>query len=198
MEKNRVIFSEDLRNVGNEGITIGLPINMGFYSFNDLDYERIDNILIDNNIQPKNNTNDICRVLEKFIIRKIKGMLHKTDINYYKYETAFYEKNFCKANKNGQLKNEKFYQNYIKLSKNRGLIAIQEIEKIENDVFRRYIKNSNMLPQKKNMVMKKEIYTLIKSRSSYIRNCIMFSRINDLEDFIAHLIIKEKQHNESK
>lgn len=198
MEKNRVIFSEDLRNVGNEGITIGLPINMGFYSFNDLDYERIDNILIDNNIQPKNNTNDICRVLEKFIIRKIKGMLHKTDINYYKYETAFYEKNFCKANKNGQLKNEKFYQNYIKLSKNRGLITIQEIEKIENDVFRRYIKNSNMLPQKKNMVMKKEIYTLIKSRSSYIRNCIMFSRINDLEDFIAHLIIKEKQHNESK
>ena len=198
MEKNRVIFSEDLRNVGNEGITIGLPINMGFYSFNDLDYERIDNILIDNNIQPKNNTNDICRVLEKFIIRKIKGMLHKTDINYYKYETAFYEKNFCKANKNGQLKNEKFYQNYIKLSKNRGLITIEEIEKIENDVFRRYIKNSNMLPQKKNMVMKKEIYTLIKSRSSYIRNCIMFSRINDLEDFIAHLIIKEKQHNESK
>ena len=198
MEKNRVIFSEDLRNVGNEGITIGLPINMGLYSFNDLDYERIDNILIDNNIQPKNNTNDICRVLEKFIIRKIKGMLHKTDINYYKYETAFYEKNFCKANKNGQLKNEKFYQNYIKLSKNRGLITIQEIEKIENDVFRRYIKNSNMLPQKKNMVMKKEIYTLIKSRSSYIRNCIMFSRINDLEDFIAHLIIKEKQHNESK
>ena len=198
MEKNRVIFSEDLRNVGNEGITIGLPINMGFYSFNDLDYERIDNILIDNNIQPKNNTNDICRVLEKFIIRKIKGMLHKTDINYYKYETAFYEKNFCKANKNGQLKNEKFYQNYIKLSKNRGLTTIQEIEKIENDVFRRYIKNSNMLPQKKNMVMKKEIYTLIKSRSSYIRNCIMFSRINDLEDFIAHLIIKEKQHNESK
>ena len=198
MEKNRVIFSEDLRNVGNEGITIGLPINMGFYSFNDLDYERIDNILIDNNIQPKNNTNDICRVLEKFIIRKIKGMLHKTDINYYKYETAFYEKNFCKANKNGQLKNEKFYQNYIKLSKNRGLITIKEIEKIENDVFRLYIKNSNMLPQKKNMVMKKEIYTLIKSRSSYIRNCIMFSRINDLEDFIAHLIIKEKQHNESK
>ena len=198
MEENRVLFSECLIDVGNEGITIGLPINMGFYSFNDLDYERIDNILIDNNIQPKNNTNDICRVLEKFIIRKIKGMLHKTDINYYKYETAFYEKNFCKANKNGQLKNEKFYQNYIKLSKNRGLITIQEIEKIENDVFRRYIKNSNMLPQKKNMVMKKEIYTLIKSRSSYIRNCIMFSRINDLEDFIAHLIIKEKQHNESK
>lgn len=198
MEKNRVIFSEDLRNVGNEGITIGLPINMGFYSFNDLDYERIDNILIDNNIQPKNNTNDICRVLEKFIIRKTNGMLHKTDINYYKYETAFYEKNFCKANKNGQLKNEKFYQNYIKLSKNRGLITTQEIDKIENDVFRRYVKNSNMLPQKKNMVMKKEIYTLIKSRSSYIRNCIMFSRINDLEDFIAHLIIKEKQHNESK
>lgn len=197
MEKNRVIFSEDLRNVGNEGITIGLPINMGFYSFNDLDYERIDNILIDNNIQPKNNTNDICRVLEKFIIRKIKGMLHKTDINYYKYETAFYEKNFCKANKNGQLKNEKFYQNYIKLSKNRGLITIQEIEKIENDVFRRYIKNSNMLPQKE-YGYEKEIYTLIKSRSSYIRNCIMFSRINDLEDFIAHLIIKEKQHNESK
>ena len=198
MEKNRVIFSEDLRNVGNEGITIGLPINMGFYSFNDLDYERIDNILIDNNIQPKNNTNDICRVLEKFIIRKIKGMLHKTDINYYKYETAFYEKNFCKANKNGQLKDDKFYQKYIKLSNERGLITTQEIDKIENDVFRRYVKNSNMLPQKKNMVMKKEIYTLIKSRSSYIRNCVMFSRINDLEDFIAHLIIKEKQHNESK
>ena len=198
MEKNRVIFSEDLRNIGDEELVIKLPINIGFYVFDDLDYQRIDNILLNNSIQLKNDTKDIYKVLENFIIRKTNGMLHKTDINYYKYETAFYEKNFCKANKNGQLKNEKFYQNYIKLSKNRGLITIQEIEKIENDVFRRYIKNSNMLPQKKNMVMKKEIYTLIKSRSSYIRNCIMFSRINDLEDFIAHLIIKEKQHNESK
>lgn len=198
MENNRVIFSEDLRNIDNKGLIIALPINIGFYVFDELDYQKIYNILQNNHIQPENDSNNICSVLEKFIIRKTKGMLHKTDINYCKYETAFYEKNFCKANKNAQLKNEKFYQNYINLSKDRGLITVQEIEKIENDVFRRYIKNSNMLPQKKNMVMKKEIYTLIKSRSSYIRNCIMFSRINDLEDFIAHLIIKEKQFNGNK
>ena len=59
MEKNRVIFSEDLRNIGDEELVIKLPINIGFYVFDDLDYQRIDNILLNNSIQFKNDTKGI-------------------------------------------------------------------------------------------------------------------------------------------
>ena len=39
MENNRIIFSEDLRNIGDEELVIKLPINIGFYVFDDLDYQ---------------------------------------------------------------------------------------------------------------------------------------------------------------
>lgn len=193
-----IIYAENLQQVQTqknyfekfeESMIIKLPNNMGYYIIY-LDSNLITEKLKSYNLQASYIQSMIMSKLKEFIYYKIDGMFNKKDFRYVKYELAFYEKRFCNATQRGNLKNNNEYQKFIDKSLALGLISNAELYRIENNVCRRYIKNTNMRPDKKNLIIKKEIFIQIKSRSTYIRNGIMFKNINCLEDFIAKKIEK--------
>ena len=185
---SKIIYYAKKDNVSedNNNLIIKLPNNLGYYEF-ELDLEKIrkglDNIQVDN-LELIVNEN-----LDSFIKYKLKGMFNKTDFSYRKYELAYIEKRIGNALSQGKLYNDKNYKKFIKESVEKGLTTYREIEEMEKEVEKRYSIHKDMKPEKKYKRIKSEVYTKIKSRSSYITNAVMFKENEDIEDFISKRII---------